>query len=65
MNFLKNMASLLALLIITACSNTPVKQGTSEPSPTQNTTMCTMDIKQCPSGKSVGRSGPQCQFVCD
>lgn len=25
---------------------------------------CTMDAKQCPDGSYVGRSGPQCQFVC-
>lgn len=65
MNFPKNIVYLLTLLAVTACSNTPAKQDTSEPSPTPNTTMCTMDIKQCPSGKSVGRSGPHCQFVCD
>ncbi|WP_157889188.1 hypothetical protein [Herminiimonas arsenitoxidans] len=65
MNFLKNMATLFALLAVTACSSTPVKQAAPEPSSGSNVTMCTMDIKQCPSGKSVGRSGPQCQFVCD
>ncbi len=26
--------------------------------------MCTMDAKQCPDGSWVGRSGPNCQFVC-
>ncbi|MEN9852663.1 MAG: hypothetical protein RI996_606 [Candidatus Parcubacteria bacterium] len=25
---------------------------------------CTMDAKQCPDGSYVGRSGPNCQFVC-
>jgi hypothetical protein len=27
-------------------------------------TVCTMDAKQCPDGSWVGRSGPNCQFVC-
>jgi len=25
---------------------------------------CTMDAKQCPDGKWVGRTGPKCEFVC-
>jgi hypothetical protein len=27
-------------------------------------TICTMDAMQCPDGSWVGRSGPNCQFVC-
>jgi hypothetical protein len=27
-------------------------------------TVCTMDAMQCPDGSWVGRSGPNCQFVC-
>lgn len=26
--------------------------------------VCTMDAKQCPDGSFVGRSGPNCEFVC-
>lgn len=26
--------------------------------------MCTMDAMQCPDGSYVGRTGPNCQFVC-
>ena len=26
--------------------------------------VCTMDAKQCPDGSYVGRSGPDCEFVC-
>jgi exonuclease VII small subunit len=26
--------------------------------------MCTMDVQQCPDGSFVGRTGPQCEFVC-
>ena len=25
---------------------------------------CTMDAMQCPDGSYVGRSGPNCEFVC-
>ncbi len=25
---------------------------------------CTMDAKQCPDGSYVGRTGPDCEFVC-
>lgn len=25
---------------------------------------CTMDAFQCPDGEWVGRTGPNCQFVC-
>ena len=25
---------------------------------------CTMDAKQCPDGSYVGRTGPNCEFVC-
>ena len=27
-------------------------------------TMCTQDAKQCPDGTWVGRTGPNCEFVC-
>lgn len=27
-------------------------------------TICTMDAMECPDGSWVGRSGPNCQFVC-
>jgi hypothetical protein len=26
--------------------------------------VCTMDAKLCPDGSYVGRSGPNCEFVC-
>lgn len=33
-------------------------EGTNEP------VACTMDAKQCPDGSYVGRTGPNCEFVC-
>jgi hypothetical protein len=32
--------------------------------PTGNQTFCTADAKLCPDGSWVGRTGPQCEFVC-
>jgi hypothetical protein len=32
--------------------------------PENPTTLCTMDAMQCADGTYVGRTGPQCQFVC-
>jgi hypothetical protein len=43
---------------------------TSLPSPTKVSAspgegkMCTMEAKQCPDGSYVGRTGPNCEFVC-
>lgn len=34
------------------------------PSPGDQMVACTMDAKQCPDGSYVGRSGPNCEFVC-
>ncbi len=32
--------------------------------PDNDVVMCTMDAMQCPDGTYVGRSGPNCEFVC-
>ena len=32
--------------------------------PTGGVVACTMDAKMCPDGSYVGRSGPNCEFVC-
>jgi hypothetical protein len=37
--------------------------GLITPTPTKPVA-CTMDAKQCPDGSYVGRSGPNCEFVC-
>jgi len=47
-----------ALLIGTAILTTPAAAQEGE------YTMCTMDAMQCPDGTWVGRSGPNCEFVC-
>ncbi len=30
----------------------------------QGQTVCTQDAKQCPDGSYIGRTGPNCEFVC-
>lgn len=32
--------------------------------PQQETVFCTADAMQCPDGTFVGRTGPNCEFVC-
>ncbi|MEK7571910.1 MAG: hypothetical protein AAB553_06585 [Patescibacteria group bacterium] len=44
-------------------------QATAQPTTPQITpeaeqTVCTMDALVCPDGSTVGRSGPNCAFVC-
>lgn len=36
----------------------------SAPETASAQTMCTMDAQQCPDGTWVGRTGPNCEFVC-
>ena len=43
--------------------NNPDVNATSTASST-GTTFCTMDARMCPDGTYVGRTGPNCQFVC-
>lgn len=34
------------------------------PTPLPEETMCTQDAFQCPDGSYVGRTGPDCEFIC-
>lgn len=36
----------------------------TQPAPNKTIGACTQDVKQCPDGSLVGRSGPNCEFVC-
>lgn len=47
---------------------TPQSQNDSfgaGPNESDDVTFCTMDAFQCPDGSWVGRSGPDCEFVCE
>ena len=55
--------------IIAAVVNrlTPVAEAPIDEVPMATTTeevVCTLDAMQCPDGSYVGRSGPNCEFVC-
>jgi hypothetical protein len=44
---------------------TPTSKINTSTTPINNQPIaCTMDTKQCPDGSYVGRSGPNCEFVC-
>jgi len=43
------------------CETTPINSG---PGDKDGFVACTMDVKQCPDGSYVGRTGPNCEFVC-
>lgn len=45
-------------------SRQPARDLPASVAPDKPTSMCTMDAKQCPDGSWVGRSGPNCEFVC-
>ena len=45
-----------------ADNNPPAPSGTN--SDTNNPVACTMDAMMCPDGSYVGRTGPNCTFVC-
>jgi len=45
------------------CSTIDFYNGKCETTPTLPVA-CTTDAKQCPDGSYVGRSGPNCEFVC-
>lgn len=45
-------------------SPTSTPQTSPSPNPTDDPGICTQDAKQCPDGSWVGRTGPDCEFVC-
>lgn len=45
-------------------SNIDTDPNTTPPSPGDKVVACTMDAKQCPDGSYVGRTGPNCEFIC-
>jgi hypothetical protein len=57
-------AVLAAYLLCTACANDSSQSTVSPLPPQDDQVMCTQDAKQCADGSWVGRSGPNCEFVC-
>ncbi|HNV88637.1 MAG TPA: hypothetical protein PKL53_06700 [Methylotenera sp.] len=69
----KSALVLITMLFMLACSkpensNPPRRIGppdqVEKPSTPPDQIVCTHDAKQCADGSSVGRSGPNCEFVC-
>ncbi len=57
-------AILISVIFLAACMQANPSKPVQEKPPTENQVMCTMDAQQCADGSWVGRSGPQCEFVC-
>lgn len=69
------LAILISALLLAACMqanpskpSTQAHESAQEPTeaipPADNQVMCTMDAMQCADGSWVGRSGPNCEFIC-
>ena len=59
----------IAIAVVTGMVSTVLYWGGPSASPEQSTmppapVACTMDAMQCPDGSYVGRTGPNCTFVC-
>ncbi len=67
---LNTLIGAFLIIAIGAAFISYVSQQTTEPPadiatlPEEEGVMCTMDAMQCPDGSYVGRTGPNCEFVC-
>ena len=62
-NSMKIAPSLLLISGLLVAGSARAQMTNEAPEPIEPI-MCTMDVKQCPDGSFVGRSGPKCEFVC-
>lgn len=69
----KLMYALIALGVVAGVVGVFFAKSVDAPTPTEevvvpnedsDTVMCTMDALECPDGSFVGRTGPNCEFVC-
>jgi hypothetical protein len=76
---LRSALVVAVVLAVLACGTSAAPPGTSAPEattrpppagsptatpPAREDIVCTMDVKRCPDGTEVGRTGPRCEFVC-
>lgn len=54
---------LITTMLLAACAQSAPSKPVETPPP-DNQILCTQDAKQCADGSWVGRSGPNCEFVC-
>ncbi len=60
---MKNTIIVLAIMLAACTQATPSKPIEAKP-PAENKVLCTQDAKQCADGSWVGRSSPNCEFIC-
>lgn len=61
------IAIALGMIAVAVSMLSPVAQAPTDELPIATTTeevFCTADAMQCPDGSYVGRTGPNCEFVC-
>ena len=61
---MKNAILTMCALLVACTQATPSKPIEATP-PEDNLVICAQDAKQCSDGKWVGRSGKNCEFVCN
>lgn len=50
---------------VSSCTKpTPTPRATRTPRVTESLVLCTQDVRRCPDGRQVGRTGPNCEFIC-
>ncbi len=64
---MKTTIIIILVIALAVCGYMYYKQDSDTtgivPSRDGDTTVCTMEAKQCPDGSYVGRSGPNCEFA--
>lgn len=56
---IKNILTILVIFLLASCTEERVNPNISD-----ELIFCTQDAMQCPDGSWVGRSGPNCEFIC-
>ena len=64
---LKVLAITIAVVVVAIIAGWILMKKKSVATPTTlvpQAQACTMDARQCPDGSYVGRTGPNCEFIC-
>lgn len=61
---MKTLLTITALLLLTGAGCVTQGDKNKTTPPESELIYCTQDAMQCPDGNYVGRTGPNCQFVC-
>lgn len=60
----KTIVLLLSLALVGGVAYAWWRNEASAPSDEEEIVYCTQDAMLCPNGTYVGRTGPNCEFVC-